>query len=159
LRIICPVIDVWRFQYHSNTDIRHALTAARSKVEQEIASARSFSHFIARTTELYITYLKEAEPGVFHITSPCLWPKEDHETFLVVLQAALPNPAAQRVYARIMLTAKDSQGLAVFPAGRVDLLLGTRIATEIPEEHPARKLPSVIQYQAPTLFYEEPEAE
>lgn len=148
---------MWKLEYATITDIRHALVAARTKTEETLANGRNFSHFLGRTPELFITYLKDAKPGSFPITSPCIWPKRDWETFFAVLQAAYADYAAQKVYARIMLAAKDPSGCPIFPAGRVDLLLATRTATAIPEEHPARKMPATLKNRSPFLFYDEPD--
>ncbi len=70
-----------------------------------------------------------------------------------VMQVAFASPASQAIYARILLEGKDAEGNPVFPAGRVDLLLGRRIATELPGDHPARQIK--IIHKSPVLFYED----
>lgn len=146
---------MWKFEYTTTTEIRSALASARARVEKEISTARAFHTFSGRSPQLYVTYYAGMEIGPFSIMDAKSWPKTDANTLQTVLHAVLPNPSAQCVYVRLLLAAKNKEGFPVFPAGRVDVLLGRRVATEIPEDHPARKLPSQIEHKAPVVFYED----
>jgi hypothetical protein len=150
--------EVWRFDYETVSTIRLALTSARARTEAELAARRSYSAFKARGPLLYIVYLRDyPEPGPFPLTAPYEWPRTDRDSLRVVIEAAFSSAAAQAVYVHYLLSAKTAQGQFLSPAGRVDLLIGRRIATALPEDHPARHRPPSLQIPAPVLFYEDPE--
>jgi hypothetical protein len=148
---------VWRFDYETVSTIRLALASARARTETELAARRSFSAFKARGPVLYIVYLAGYPPGPFPLTAPYEWPRVDRDSLKVVIEAAFSSPLAQSVYAHYLLSAKTAQGQFLCPAGRVDLLIGRRIATALPQDHPARCRPPSLQTRSPVLFYEDHE--
>jgi hypothetical protein len=144
---------VWRLEIERLDLILTAIEKEQVRLEGELA-ARGFFAVKLRETHLYIVYLKDREPGPYTIREPCLWPKRDKETLLSLFQVAVRHPAAQAVYLRALLTAKDRQGTIVFPAGRFDIPLARRLATPLPAKHPALGK-ARAKGPAPVIFYEE----
>jgi len=148
---------VWRFEYETVSTIRLALAEARAKTETELSARRGLSAFKARGPLLYIVYLRDGPPGPFPLTAPYEWPRTDRDSLHAVIEAAFASPSAQSLYAHYLLSAKTAQGQFLSPAGRVDLLIARRIATALPEDHPARHRPPSPSTLDPVLFYEDRE--
>jgi hypothetical protein len=144
---------VWKLEIPRLSLILEALEKEKVRLEHELF-ARGFAAIRLRESDLYIVYLKDREPGPYAISEPCLWPKRDKGTLLALFAAATQHPAAQAVYLRVLLAAKDRQGSPVFPAGRFDIRLASRLATPLPPKHPALGQPKK-KSPPPVIFYEE----
>jgi hypothetical protein len=146
---------VWKLEIEKLSLIIEALEKEKMRLEHELA-ARAFFAIRLREAHLYIVYLRDREPGPYSITEPCLWPRQDKGTLLSLLGVAVRHPAAQAVYLRGLLAAKDRQGSLIFPAGRFDIPLARRIATPLPPKHPALgKQKGKAKAPPPVIFYEE----
>jgi hypothetical protein len=149
---------MWRFEYRTLANLRTALAAERTRVETELAVKRAFTGFRAVGPSLYIVYLRDVAPaGPFPISAPYEWPRTDRDSLQAVMEVAFSTPTATTLYAHYRLSARDAAGEFLSPAGRVDLLVGRRIATALPEDHPARHRPPNLETVDPILFYEDPE--
>jgi hypothetical protein len=144
---------VWKFDYQSISTLKMSLSSARTKVEAELSS-RNFTLLKASGPFLYIAYLRGSPPGPFPLTAPFAWPRVDREALKMVMDVAFSSLSAQALYAHYRLAARSASGTVLRPAGRVDLILGRRIASSLPEDHPARHRPPTIETVDPVLFYD-----
>ena len=133
--------------------INGALTTEQNKVEDNLSKQNYYS-LKAKDPELYIVYLHDKEPGPFDIKHPCDWSKKDKETLTAVIQMAANQRHAMAIYARVLLSGKDIKGNVISLVGRADVKIAQRIATSLPEKHPARK---VKTKEKAIMFYEEKE--
>ena len=144
---------MWRFEYAAISELKLSLSSARNRAEDELA-ARKFTFLKATGPFLYIAYLRGNPPGPFPISAPFAWPRVDREALKMVMDVAFSSLSAQALYAGYRLSAKDPLGTVLSPAGRVDLLLGRRVASALPDDHPARHRPPYIETVNPVLFYD-----
>jgi hypothetical protein len=140
---------MWRTVYERISLISGALATEQNKIE---ASLHSYYSLKAKEPELYINYLPDKEPGPFDIKHPCEWSKKDRETLVAVIQMAASQRHAMSIWARVLLSGKDAKGNAISLVGRADVKIAQRIATALPEKHPARK---VKPKERAVVFYEE----
>ena len=145
---------MWQFKYHSVTVLKRDLISARSRVEEELTGVRKFILLKAKGPFLYISYFRGSPPGPFPLTAPFSWPRLDREPLMTVMEVAFSSLSASALYAHYILSARTPEGTVLAPAGRVDLLLGRRIASALPEDHPARHRPPT-GIVSPVLFYDE----
>jgi hypothetical protein len=135
-----------------------SFSAARSREEEKLTSRR-FTLLKASGPFLYIAYLRGNPPGPFPLTAPFYWPRLDREALRMVMDVAFSSLSAQALYAHYRLSARDPSGAVLSPAGRVDLILGRRIASALPDDHPARHRPPYIETVDPVIFYNDPDDE
>jgi hypothetical protein len=147
---------VWKLELDKLSLIKAALTSSRAAKERELA-LRGYHSFKGKETELYITYLPDQEPGPFSIKDSCIW-KGDMETVGTLLRVAQTQRHSLAVYAKTMLSAKDSTGSPIYPAARIDVKIAYKVATALPETHPARSTYR-IKNPAPIVFYDEPDVD
>jgi hypothetical protein len=142
---------MWRTIYEKLSSIKHELSVKCSEIEHQL-SEHSYYSFKYHEPELYIVYLHDKDPGPYPIKNPCSWIKKDKDTLISVIQTATNQSHAMSIWSRVLISGKDSKGNAISIIGRADLKIAQRIATPIPDNHPARK---IKPKEKVTVFYED----
>ena len=132
---------MWTTAYNSMREILKAAVPFRKATRREILS-RGLYRAAPRSLELYVVYLKDQSPGPYPVIAPLQWtPVGNRKSFDALLEICHRHPGAQSLYLRELWSARDFSGTRVFPAGRWDMRLATRVATPLPADHPALKTP------------------
>ena len=132
----------------------HSALTLKKVATEKMLSARGLKHFKRSPSELYIVYAS-GTTGPFSIRDPLTWAEQDKSGLRAILNLATSLTEAQKVYARSFISGEDKDGIRVFKAARVDLELAVRVASALPEDHPALKIR--IKHAAPLVFFEDRE--